>query len=88
MQDDGSYLLSDKWRQALGESDLLIMQRDLPDQVNIAAATAAREVGDKAFVVLDMGGREEFICDELISLCDVIIASDVSENLFVYKCVG
>ena len=42
----------------------------MPESINIAAARCARD--NNVTVILDMGGRDEPISDELISLCDII----------------
>ena len=38
---DGSYVLPNEWLQAIKQSDVLLMQREVPEYVNIAAAQAA-----------------------------------------------
>jgi ribokinase len=49
---------------------VLMLQREIPEFVNIAAAKIAKEAGTK--VLLDIGGRDEPLSDELLSLVDIL----------------
>lgn len=49
------------------------MQREVPEAINILAATCAKETKGKSIVTcLDMGGEDEPISNDLIELCDII----------------
>ena len=52
------------------DSSVLLLQREIPESVNIDAAKTAKSAGK--MVVLDVGGREEPMSEELLSLVDVI----------------
>lgn len=47
-----------------------MLQREIPEFVNILAARVAKEAG--TLVMLDIGGRDEPLSDELLNLCDII----------------
>lgn len=59
---------------------MLLLQREIPENINILAARCAKEVQThEVTVILDMGGRDEVISKELINLCDIISPNDVSK---------
>ncbi|KAJ3670779.1 hypothetical protein LUZ60_008205 [Juncus effusus] len=65
------------WDEKLGDEDLklvksaelLILQREIPDSVNIQVAKAAKEAG--VTVIMDAGGMDAPIPSELIKLVDI-----------------
>lgn len=65
--------LDESWYQAIAESNVLLLQREIPEKINILAARCAKEVQTHEItVILDMGGRDEVISKELVNLCDII----------------
>lgn len=62
--------ISDDWKRAIAQSSLLLLQREVPERINILSAKHAHDNG--VLVILDMGGRDDPITSELISLCDII----------------
>lgn len=57
-------VLPEEYINAIQKSTLLMLQKEIPDQINILAAKYAKE--NKKMVMLDCGGRDEPITDELI----------------------
>ena len=51
----------DGWGLAITRSSVLLLQREVPESVNIAAARCAKD--NNVMVILDMGGRDEPISD-------------------------
>jgi len=49
---------------------LLLMQREVPEEINVAACKIARK--HNVLTVLDVGGVDKPITDELLSLLDII----------------
>jgi ribokinase len=62
--------LSPEQRVAVTESDALLMQREVPDSVNLDAARAAKQAGK--LVVLDVGGRDTPFPDEILEFIDIL----------------
>lgn len=62
--------LDHEWKEAIGSADVLLLQREVPEEVNILAAKYARANGVK--VLLDMGGKDEDLSDELIRQVDIL----------------
>jgi len=54
----------------------LLLQREIPEYVNIIAARTAKEAG--TIVILDMGGRDEPLSVELIKQIDIISPNEVN----------
>ena len=50
----------------------------MPEYVNVVAARTAKEAG--TLVILDVGGRDEPLSEELLSLIDIISPNEVLEN--------
>jgi ribokinase len=48
----------------------LVLQREIPEEINIKASQLAREMGIKT--ILDMGGEDRSLSKELLSLIDII----------------
>lgn len=46
--------LTDSWKQAIAAADMLLLQREVPQEINILAAKYAQAHNCK--VILDMGG--------------------------------
>jgi len=57
-------------KETIRASSILLLQREIPEVVNIEAAQVAKSAGK--MVVLDVGGREEPMSQELLSLVDII----------------
>lgn len=55
---------------------ILLLQREIPEHVNIVAAKTAREAGTT--VILDIGGRDEPLSEELLHNVDIISPNEVS----------
>lgn len=58
---------------------ILLLQREIPEYVNVIAAKIAREAG--TLVILDMGGRDELLSPELIHYIDIISPNEVRHPL-------
>ncbi len=52
-----------------------MLQREIPEYVNVIAARVAKEAG--TMVILDMGGRDEPLSEELIKNVDIISPNEV-----------
>jgi len=48
----------------------LLLQREIPEYVNLQAAQIAKKAGTQ--VILDMGGADAPLSEELINCCDII----------------
>ena len=64
------------------EADLVLLQREIPDYVNVVAAKFAKEHGK--LVILDAGGRDEPLSDTLLANIDYFSPNEV---LFKHKCI-
>jgi ribokinase len=51
------------------------LQREIPEYVNIVAAKTAKEAG--TLVILDIGGREEPLSEDLLNNVDIISPNEV-----------
>ena len=49
---------------------ILLLQREVPEYVNIVAARTAKQAG--TMVILDVGGRDEPLSEELLNLVDIL----------------
>ena len=59
--------IHESWRQIISQSNVLLLQREIPEAVNILAAKCAKEVSThEVTVILDMGGRDDRVTSELI----------------------
>jgi len=63
-------ILDDKFTSKIRNAKVLLMQREIPEEVNIQCAKVARE--NDTLTILDMGGRDDPLSQELIALCDII----------------
>jgi ribokinase len=70
--------LSEEWTKVIQSSNVLLLQREIPEKINIAAAMAAKTSEKKVLVVLDMGGQDDPLHPTLITLCDMISPNTVS----------
>ena len=70
------FTLPDSWVDSISSSKLLLLQREIPEHVSLQAARFAASKGVK--IVLDLGGRDDAISPELISLCDIVSPNEVS----------
>ena len=60
----------DSWRETIAQSSILLLQREVPRFINIEAAKVAK--ANNVTVIFDLGGRDDKITNETISLCDII----------------
>lgn len=65
--------------KSIADSQVLLLQREIPEKVNIAAAKVAKQTPGETLTVLDMGGRDEPISPELLQLCDIVSPNQVSK---------
>jgi ribokinase len=56
--------------EAISQASCLLLQREVPENVNVAAARAARAA--RVPVVLDVGGAEDELSAELLALCTCV----------------
>ena len=68
--DDTGHAFPDSWRETIAQSSLLLLQREVPRFVNIEAAKVAK--ANNVAVIFDLGGRDDPVTNETISLCDII----------------
>ncbi|CDW85938.1 pfkb family protein [Stylonychia lemnae] len=61
--------LDPAWAEAVRTSKILLLQREVPEYVNIVAARTAKQAG--TMVILDVGGRDEPLSEELLSLTEL-----------------
>ena len=54
---------------------VLLLQREIPEFVNILAARIAKEAG--TLVILDVGGRDELLSKELLNYVDILSPNEV-----------
>lgn len=54
---------------------ILLLQREVPDFVNVVAARTANKA--ETLVILDVGGRDEPISEELLQNIDIISPNEV-----------
>lgn len=74
-------LITFKNRFNLGR--VLMLQREIPEYVNIAAARVAREAGTT--VILDIGGRDEPLSEELLNLVHMISPNETELDRVIGK---
>lgn len=78
--------LAEDWQAVIRGADILLMQREVPDQVNLMAAKVAKESGCK--VVLDLGGPLTKVDERLLELVDVLSPNQVEFNTLVESVLG
>mmetsp|Transcript_5195 Transcript_5195/g.9555 ORF Transcript_5195/g.9555 Transcript_5195/m.9555 type:complete len:309 (+) Transcript_5195:1495-2421(+) len=62
--------LSEAHKEVIQSSSAILLQREIPEAINIAAARAAKESGK--LVVMDAGGQDQPISPKLLSLVDIL----------------
>jgi ribokinase len=62
--------LSDPMQNAIRNASLVLLQNEIPDEINIATARAAKQ--GNATVIMDTGGRDSPIPEELLSYIDIL----------------
>jgi ribokinase len=62
--------ISEDWAVAIASSSILLMQREIPERVNIEASEIARKNG--VITILDMGGDDAPLSKDLLSLVDYV----------------
>ncbi|CAI2375864.1 unnamed protein product [Moneuplotes crassus] len=67
--DEGLTELNDTFTEKIKNSKLLLLQREIPEHVNIIAAQLARD--NNVTVVLDAGGMDTSISDDLLKRVDI-----------------
>lgn len=67
---EGAQVLGAGAAEAISLASCLLLQREVPERVNVAAAAAARAAGVP--VVLDMGGADGGASAELLALCTCV----------------
>mmetsp|Transcript_9667 Transcript_9667/g.7303 ORF Transcript_9667/g.7303 Transcript_9667/m.7303 type:complete len:156 (+) Transcript_9667:253-720(+) len=73
------------WKEAIKASKIVLLQREIPEFINILAAKEAKESG--AMVVLDVGGRDEPLSHELLQNVDYFSPNETElERVLGKKC--
>lgn len=54
---------------------ILLLQREIPEYVNVVAARTAKQAG--TLVILDVGGRDELLSKDLLEQIDIISPNEV-----------
>jgi ribokinase len=57
-------------KESISTSKFLVLQREIPEEINVKACKIAKESGVK--IILDMGGADTPLTTELLSLLDII----------------
>lgn len=65
-----SEVFPNEWRETIAQSSILLLQREVPRFINIEAAKVAQ--ANNVTVIFDLGGRDDTITNETISLCDIV----------------
>lgn len=63
-------MLTEAWIESIKNADVLLLQKEIPQRVNIAAAKVAKENGVK--VIMDVGGNDELMSKEFLANIDYI----------------
>lgn len=71
--------LTDEWKEAITTADVLLLQREIPQVLNIEAAKLAKANNVK--VVLDMGGKAERIENELGKNIDIAVSNGSTDQI-------
>ena len=76
--------IEQSWKNIISQCNLLLLQREVPEKINILAAKFAKSVEThEVTVILDMGGRDEQISQNLVELCDIISPNEVRNSLSI-----
>ena len=71
------------WTSMIQQSKFMILQREIPEFVNVIAARIAREAGTK--VILDVGGRDEPLTHELLQYLDILSPNETELERVIGK---
>ena len=58
------------WKEAIRSADILLLQREIDDEVNAVAAEFAQECGVK--VILDLAGSSAPVSPALLRACNIV----------------
>eukprot|EP00357_Protocruzia_adherens_P034192 CAMPEP_0114994958 /NCGR_PEP_ID=MMETSP0216-20121206/13442_1 /TAXON_ID=223996 /ORGANISM="Protocruzia adherens, Strain Boccale" /LENGTH=315 /DNA_ID=CAMNT_0002358905 /DNA_START=21 /DNA_END=968 /DNA_ORIENTATION=- len=73
--------ITDEFKETIRKGDYLILQREIPEEVNIIGAKIAREAGK--MVVMDAGGMEKPISKEMLNNIDIFSPNETEfERVF------
>mmetsp|Transcript_3375 Transcript_3375/g.2826 ORF Transcript_3375/g.2826 Transcript_3375/m.2826 type:complete len:272 (+) Transcript_3375:28-843(+) len=75
--------LDDKFSEAIKDSKILLLQREVPEHINVLAAKLARD--NSVTVILDAGGMDIPITDELLSLVDIFSPNETELERILLK---
>ena len=67
--------LASEFREALRGAKTVMLQREVPERVNVIAATVAREIGVRT-IVLDAGGSFDAADEALLALVDYVAPNE------------
>lgn len=70
--------LDESWKKAIVEADILLLQREVPQEMNVLAAKYARTNNCK--VLLDMGGADTPLDRELMENVDIVSPNETELN--------
>lgn len=70
MQYDDLTQLPEEFKKAIDETKIVLLQREIPNEINLLAAKYAKENGKVIF--LDLGGRDEPLPEKMIDYIDFI----------------
>jgi len=63
-----------------------LLQREIPEYVNVIAARVAKEAG--TMVILDVGGRDELLSHDLLEDIDIISPNETELERVIHKKVA
>ena len=63
-----------------------MLQREIPEYVNVIAARVAKEAG--TMVILDVGGRDELLSHDLLEDIDIISPNETELERVIHKKVS
>lgn len=75
--------LDPAWAKSVQEAKVVLLQREIPEFVNVVAARTAKQSG--AFVILDVGGRDEPLTEQLILNVDIISPNETELERMIGK---
>lgn len=62
--------MPEDWEKAISEAKVLLMQREIPEKVNVEACKIAKKNG--VITILDMGGNDVPLDPEMLKMIDYI----------------
>ena len=80
---EGLTALDEDWVKAIKSSKVLLLQREIPEFVNVLAAKTAKE--NNTLVILDVGGRDEPLSPELLQYIDIISPNETELERVIHK---